>query len=153
MLDAPGGAENLRVGLGCRGESGLVAFVCAIPSPLVYDRTPLESAVEVSLLCVHREWRGRGLTKLLLAELRRRADVADVRCAIFTEARPRYTLPMLRADCYHRPLSVANLVRSGFWELSEQETRMARKLSHLPRGLPRALTHPPGVASLPPCKL
>ena len=142
MLEAPESTHDLRVAIGRQGAPDLVAFVCAVPSPLLLQGTPLE-AVEVSLLCVHRDCRGQGLTKLLLAELRRRAAAAGVRCAIFTEARPRYNLPMLRAGCYHRPLRARALIRSGFWKLSGIEAENAIALSHLPRRLARSLTHPP----------
>ena len=67
MLGAPGASEALRVGLGEVG-AGLVAFVCAVPSELLL-RGEQRDAVEVSLLCVRRDWRGRGLTKLLLQEV------------------------------------------------------------------------------------
>ena len=114
MLDAPGAREELRVGLGCRDEAGLIGFVCAVPCGLLVRGEQVD-AVEVSLLCMHRDWRRRGLTKELILELRRRADAAGIRCAIFTEARPRHTLPLLRAECYHRPLRARALLRYGFW--------------------------------------
>ena len=89
MLDAPEADVSLRVGLGEVGKSGLVAFVCAVPSSLQLLGEQCDAAVEVSLLCVDRAWRGRGLTRMLLAELRRRAEAAGVRHAIFTQPRPR----------------------------------------------------------------
>ena len=120
MLDAPDADANLRVGIGKCGESSLIGFVCAAPCNLHLNMEQ-QSAVEVSLLCVHRDWRGLGLTKLMLFELRKRARLAGLRCSIFTEVRPKYTPPLVRADCHHRPLRARELLRSGFWQLDEQQ--------------------------------
>ena len=159
MLDTPDADEALRVGIGVSNQpDGLVAFVCAVPSSLRLHGE-LHAAVEVSLLCVKRDWRGRGLTKLLLFELRRRAKVAGVHCAVFTEARPKYTLPLLRADCFHRPLQPMALLRCGFWQApftpaGDAKTRRrlraaVRAAAHLPQ--PAMLS--PLAASLPPSSL
>lgn len=113
MLETPGADPNLRVGLGVRGDDELIGFVCAVPSAFMLRGKEQSSAVEVSFLCVRRDWRGQGLTRILLDELRRRCAVADVRCAIFTAAKPRLP-PLLCLECYHCPLDTHSLVRAGF---------------------------------------
>jgi ribosomal protein S18 acetylase RimI-like enzyme len=119
MLEAPGAREELRVGLALRGDHPLLAFVCALPCDLLVggDADDAVGAVEVSLLCVRPEWRGRGLTRALLGELRRRAAEHGVRRAIYTSAAPRGP-PLLRAACYHCPLRPDGLLHSGFWRPS-----------------------------------
>ena len=83
------------------GDGTLVAFVCALPGALrVRGRpTPL-AAAEVSLLSVKHSWRGRGLTPLLLGELRSRA----ARRAAARRARRRRAggAPLACAGCFHR---------------------------------------------------
>ena len=161
MLDAPGVREELRVGLGCRDEPGLIGFVCAVPCGLLVRGEQVD-AVEVSLLCMHRDWRGRGLTKELILELRRRADAAGIRCAIFTEARPRHTLPLLRAECFHRPLRARALLRYGFWrppagdeggDTVEQSRRQLHAAADLASQLPLHASLAPTSARLPACSL
>ena len=121
MLSAPDALEDLRVAIAEPGDSSIVAFVCAVPCPVVLHGKHEPNAVEVSLLCVRRDWRGRGLTRLLLAELRRRAADHGIRCALYTATEPRHRdqRALLTASCFHRPLRPLELLRCGFWQPPE----------------------------------
>ena len=94
------------------GDGTLVAFVCALPGALrVRGRpTPL-AAAEVSLLSVKHSWRGRGLTPLLLGELRSRAAARGLRRAVYTAAQGAGGAPLACAGCFHRPLRPRALLR------------------------------------------
>lgn len=138
MLDWPGAREELRLGLAVRGSDALVGCICAAPSGLQLRGEKLE-ALEVGLLCVHRSWRSRGLTPLMLQELRARAAELGLSSAIYTLAASRGT-PLLCARCFHRPLRLGALRRRGFWVTDEDEDgggsrRYARqRMAPLPRG-------------------
>ena len=119
MLDVPGARQELRIGIGLRGEEDVIGFVAAVPLSLRL-RGEEQPAVEVSLLCVRPEWRGKGLTRLLLEELRRRCAAAGMRCAIYTSARPRRVRPLLIAECFHRPLRARELLAAGFFGEPEE---------------------------------
>ena len=103
------------------GDGTLVAFVCALPGALrVRGRpTPL-AAAEVSLLSVKHSWRGRGLTPLLLGELRSRAAARGLRRAVYTAAQGAGGAPLACAGCFHRPLRPRALLRRGFWQLPDK---------------------------------
>ena len=114
MLSPPGMRDELQVGIGVRGEAQLIGFVAAVPSALRLRGERHQAAVEVSLLCLRRQWRGQGLTRVLLEELRRRCDAAGVQLAVYTASRPRRVRPLLRAACFHRPLLAKALLESAF---------------------------------------
>jgi ribosomal protein S18 acetylase RimI-like enzyme len=120
MLCAPGAREDLRIGVGIKGEEELIGFVCAVPGDFLL-RGERHVAVEVSLLCVDRHWRGCGLAPVLLKELRRRASLAGVKLAIYTTAEPKLLAPLVRAHSFHRPLRPLALLRTGFWQPPEVE--------------------------------
>ncbi len=168
LLHTPGTDRTLQVGIGRMGERELLACVCAIPTTLSTPDGTRKHAIEVSMLCVRRDWRSRGLTRLALAALRVRALARGVECAIFTGARPlpRITAPILSARCYHRPLRARALIKSGFWDLSVErggggveggisyEAAMAAAdamvaLPTLPKGLPNP--HPLRPADVKSC--
>jgi GNAT superfamily N-acetyltransferase len=113
VLEAPEADERLRVGLGMRGDDELVGFVCAVPCQFALEGRA-GGDVEVSLLCLRHDLRGRGITRLLLDELRRRAAVCGVGRAIYTSPVPR-GVPLACADCFHRPLRARALIGAGFW--------------------------------------
>ena len=102
MLSPPGAVEELRVGVGEHDSDELVGFVCAVPTG-VFLGGDHRAAVEVSLLCIRQDWRRKGVASALLHELRRRAELAGVRCAIYTAPKPRLHAPTACAACYHRP--------------------------------------------------
>jgi GNAT superfamily N-acetyltransferase len=114
MLSPPGMRDELQVGIGVRGEAQLIGFVAAVPSALRLRGERHQAAVEVSLLCLRRQWWGQGLTRVLLEELRRRCDAAGVQLAVYTASRPRRVRPLLRAACFHRPLLAKALLESAF---------------------------------------
>ncbi|KAL1500109.1 hypothetical protein AB1Y20_012782 [Prymnesium parvum] len=119
ILGTPGTRAELQLGISCSGE--LVAFVSAIPCTLrVYGKR--HTAVEVTLLCVRRDWRRRGLTPLLLAELRRRGAELGVRDAIYTIALP-LRPAVLRVRTYHLMLQPQRLLECGFWQPSAEELK------------------------------
>ena len=114
MLSPPGAVEELRVGVGEHDSDELVGFVCAVPTG-VFLGGDHRAAVEVSLLCIRQDWRRKGVASALLHELRRRAELAGVRCAIYTAPKPRLHAPTACAACYHRPLRPLELLKSGFF--------------------------------------
>ena len=118
MLCAPGAIDELRVAIAEPDDFSIVAFVCAVPCAFVLDGEERQSAVEVSLLCVRHDWRGKGLTRLLLAELRRRAAEKGIATAIYTAAEPRHRdqFAVLTTCPLHRPLRPLDLLRCGFWQ-------------------------------------
>ena len=144
MLDWPGARAELRLGLAVCGSDALVGCICAAPSELLLRGQKLE-ALEVGLLCVHRSWRSRGLTPLMLRELRVRAAELGLSSAVYTLAASRGT-PLLCARCFHRPLRLGALRRRGFWVTDDDaeggggddrggsRRRARQRLAPLPRG-------------------
>lgn len=131
--------RSVQLGIVERETSLLIGYVCALGCTLHSAREESES-VEVTLLCVRREWRRLGLTKALLLELRRRVLACGVQCAIFTGATSRGAA-LLRVPCYHRPLRPLLLLRSGFWQLPKGDDAkclvMRAAATHRASRLPR----------------
>ena len=126
MLSVPEAREELRIAIGIKGERSIIGFVCAVPCG-IHMKDNAVQAVEVSLLCVHRDWRGRGLTRVLLQELRERAAGCDIHCAMYTSVAPRKR-PLLVCACYHRPLNLRALHRAGFLQPFPDEPGAALRL-------------------------
>lgn len=99
-----------------RPYGALVGYVCALPLALALHGVVRHDAVEVTLLSVRKGWRGQGVARRLLAELRRRGREAGVGLAVYTSAQRRGE-PVLSVRCHHRPLRIRPLVRRGFCEL------------------------------------
>lgn len=140
LLTFPGAHRELCLGASEHGSHELIGFVCAIPSPLLLRGVAhLGDAVEVTLLSVRRSWRGHGIARKLLAELRMRGAAHGIHCAIYTGAERRGQ-PVLTLRCSHRPLRLRELLRMGFCEPLPDVplSRLAAAQPPLPRA-PRAL--------------
>jgi GNAT superfamily N-acetyltransferase len=138
LLTFPGSHRELSLGASEHGSHDLVGFVCAVPSPVLVKGVARD-AVEVTLLSVRQSWRGHGIARKLLAELRVRGAAHGVRCAVYTGAERRGQ-PVLTVRCSHRPLRLRALVRKGFLELPPEVplSRLAAAQPPLPRA-PREL--------------
>ena len=123
MLCAPGAIDELRVAIAEPDDFSIVAFVCCAMRIRARRRREAKCGGG-PLLCVRHDWRGKGLTRLLLAELRRRAAEKGIATAIYTAAEPRHRdrFAVLTTCSLHRPLRPLDLLRCGFWQPPDERT-------------------------------
>ena len=111
ILGWPGARPDWRVGV--RFEGRLIGFVAAMPCALRY-RDDARRAAFVNLLCVHQDWRSRGLAPALIREVTRRVMVAGSTVAAYTRSRPQAMPPLSSSNYRCRPLNIERLARIGY---------------------------------------
>lgn len=87
---------------------------------------------EINYLCVHKDYRTKNLTPILITEVTRRVNLKDKWQAIYTAGRNLPT-PFCRATYYHRSLNPKKLIDVKFSGLGPNQTlAMVKKLYSLP---------------------
>ena len=168
-LTPPGHVPAWHVGVKAAASGRLVAFITGVPATLRVgtatasgeDATATPStqpttlaAAEVNFLCVHKKLRSKRLAPVLIKELTRRINTANVWHAAYTAGVVLPT-PIATARYWHRSLDVRKLVDTGFTCVPPRTTlARAVRLHRLPaepatEGLsPMAAADVEGVAAV-----
>ncbi|CEG48085.1 glycylpeptide n-tetradecanoyltransferase 2 [Plasmopara halstedii] len=119
-LTPPGYHKNWHIGVRSTHNNQLMAFISGIPVRLrVYKE--IMNMAEINFLCVHKRLRERRLAPVLIKEVTRRVNLANVWQAVYTAG---VMLPMPLAQCryFHRSLNPTKLIAVGFSSLSSNMT-------------------------------
>ncbi|KAL7420444.1 glycylpeptide N-tetradecanoyltransferase [Cryptotrichosporon argae] len=126
-LTAPGYLPEWHIGVRVQKTGKLVAFISGIKVELRVRARTFHSA-EINFLCVHKKLRSKRLAPVLIKEVTRRCNLADVWQAIYTAG---VVLPTPFGTCryYHRNLNPPKLVDIGFSPVPRGSTvaRMVRQ--------------------------
>lgn len=136
-LQPPGWRKEWHIGVRVKATGKLVAFISGIASnlKLIKSQTDLKS-VDINFLCVHKKLRKKRLTPVLVKEVTRRVNKADIWHALYTGGA---ILPKPVSTCRyaHRPINWDKLYEVGFSHLPANQTK-AKMIAHY--ALPPAIT-------------
>lgn len=90
----------------------IVGYISSAPVTMRLEDKTLDM-VQITYLCVHKNYRTMNFTPLLITEIKRRANRREVWQAIYT-AQTKIPTPMTKAYYWHRFLNVKRLVQIGF---------------------------------------
>lgn len=129
-LTPPGYQPKWLVGI--RNEKKeLVASITGVPVLTCVENDKIKMA-EINYLCVHKNFREKNLTPILITEVTRRVNLKDKWQAIYTAGRNLPT-PFCRATYFHRSLNPKKLIEVKFSGLGPNQTlAMVKKLYNLP---------------------
>uniref|UniRef100_A0A7R9V3N1 Glycylpeptide N-tetradecanoyltransferase n=1 Tax=Chlamydomonas euryale TaxID=1486919 RepID=A0A7R9V3N1_9CHLO len=130
-LQPPGWQLEWLVGVRVKASKKLVGFISAVPANMRSDEKTVRM-VEINFLCVHKKLRSKRLAPVLIKEITRRVNQADIWQAAYTAG---VLIPKPIATCryWHRSLNPKKLIDVGFSRLAPRMT-LARtiKLYKLP---------------------
>lgn len=136
-LQPPGWRKEWHIGVRVKATGKLVAFISGIASnlKLIKSQTDLKS-VDINFLCVHKKLRKKRLTPVLVKEVTRRVNKADIWHALYTGGA---ILPKPVSTCRyaHRPINWDKLYEVGFSHLPANQTK-AKMIAHY--ALPPTIT-------------
>lgn len=136
-LQPPGWRKEWHIGVRVKTTGKLVAFISGIASnlKLIKSQTDLKS-VDINFLCVHKKLRKKRLTPVLVKEVTRRVNKADIWHALYTGGA---ILPKPVSTCRyaHRPINWDKLYEVGFSHLPANQTK-AKMIAHY--ALPPTIT-------------
>ncbi|BEI80486.1 hypothetical protein CcaverHIS002_0110150 [Cutaneotrichosporon cavernicola] len=143
-LTPPGYYKEWHIGVRVQKTGKLVGFISGIPVELRVRNNTFMNA-EINFLCVHKKLRSKRLAPVLIKEVTRRVNLANIWQAIYT-AGVRIPTPFSTCRYYHRSLNPAKLVDIGFSPLRKGETiaRLVRKYN------PGEQTKTPGFREMVP---
>ncbi|WVQ84211.1 glycylpeptide N-tetradecanoyltransferase [Cryptococcus sp. DSM 104549] len=119
-LTAPGYLPEWHIGVRVQKTGKLVAFISGIKVDLRV-RAKTFSAAEINFLCVHKKLRSKRLAPVLIKEVTRRCNLANVWQAIYTAGVVLPT-PIGTSRYFHRNLNPPKLVDIGFSPLPRGST-------------------------------
>eukprot|EP00887_Chlorella_sp_A99_P007814 scaffold20.g7814.t1 len=124
-LRPPSFRAEWHIGVRVSSTGKLVAFISGIPACVRVGGARL-SCVEINFLCVHKKLRSKRLAPVLIREVTRRVNLANIWQAVYTAG---VLLPKPVAECqyWHRSLNPKKLISIGFSRLAPRMT-MARTL-------------------------
>lgn len=127
-LKSPGWRREWHVGVRATKSRKLVAFISGVPVSLRVREAVFKST-EINFLCVHKKLRSKRLAPVLIAEITRRCNLADIYQAIYTAG---IVLPKPISTCryYHRPLDWVKLYECGFSGLHPGTTKLRQIARH-----------------------
>ena len=111
---------QFHLGVRHKATNSLVAFITGIPATMnVHGRSV--RTVEINFLCVHKRLRSKRLAPVLIKEITRRVNRADIWQAVYTAG---VVLPRPVAQCryFHRSLNPKKLIEVGFSRLGQRMT-------------------------------
>lgn len=119
-LKPPGWKKEWHVGVRVKDTKRLVAFIAGIPLDLELHGKKIKSA-EINFICVHKKLRNKRLAPVLIKEVTRRVNRADIWQAFYTAG---VVLPKPVTVCRytHRPLNWPKLQDVGFSGLPPNKT-------------------------------
>ncbi|CAL8096362.1 unnamed protein product [Calicophoron daubneyi] len=118
VLQRPGWNCYWHIGVRVIKTGKLVSFIAGTPCEIqIYGQ--IRRMSEVSFLCLHKEFRSKRITPLLIQELTRRAHWQGLSQAVYTSVA---FLPKPVTTCryWHRPLNPRKLLECGFMERSPE---------------------------------
>ncbi|CAN3377018.1 hypothetical protein DIURU_002023 [Diutina rugosa] len=122
-LKPPGWRREWHVGVKVKDTGKLVAFISAIPVNLHLNSTNTDiPSVEINFLCVHKKLRAKRLAPVLIKEITRRVNQANIWQALYT-AGVVLPSPVSTARYAHRPINWGKLNDVGFSHLPANQTR------------------------------
>ncbi|GFZ50470.1 Glycylpeptide N-tetradecanoyltransferase [Saitozyma sp. JCM 24511] len=126
-LTAPGYLPQWHIGVRVAKTGKLVAFISGIKVDIRVRAKTFESA-EINFLCVHKKLRSKRLAPVLIKEVTRQCNLANVWQAIYTAGVVLPT-PFGTSRYFHRNLNPPKLVDIGFAHLPRTSTisRMVRQ--------------------------
>lgn len=130
-LKPPGWRSDWHVGIRSCTKKKLLAFISAVPVRMrVFDKEI--NMVEINFLCVHKKLRSKGLAPVLISEITRRSNLANIWQAIYT-AGVLLPKPVSSVHYFHRSLNPQKLIECGFSQLGPRMTmKRTLKLNQLP---------------------
>ncbi|KAK4687496.1 glycylpeptide N-tetradecanoyltransferase, partial [Tremellales sp. Uapishka_1] len=153
VLTTPGYVPEWHVGVRVAKTGKLIAFISGIKIELRV-RSKVFDAAEINFLCVHKKLRSKRLAPVLIKEVTRKCNLANVWQAIYTAGAVLPT-PFGVSRYYHRNLNPPKLVDIGFSPLPRSMTiaRLVKQYSlpshpRLPGFREMVLADVPQVASL-----
>ncbi|WVF69076.1 glycylpeptide N-tetradecanoyltransferase [Kwoniella sp. CBS 6097] len=119
-LTAPGYHPDWHIGVRVQKTGKLIAFISGIMIELRVRGKTFEAA-DINFLCVHKRLRSKRLTPVLIKEVTRRVNLANIWQAIYTAG---VVLPTPIGTCryFHRNLNPPKLVDIGFSPLPRSMT-------------------------------
>ncbi|KAK8864148.1 glycylpeptide N-tetradecanoyltransferase [Kwoniella newhampshirensis] len=119
-LTAPGYVPDWHIGVRVQKTGKLIAFISGIKVE-IRVRSKTFDAAEVNFICVHKKLRSKRLAPVLIKEVTRRINLANVWQAIYTAG---VVLPTPIGTCryFHRNLNPPKLVDIGFSPLPRSMT-------------------------------
>ncbi|WVR06681.1 glycylpeptide N-tetradecanoyltransferase [Kwoniella sp. DSM 27419] len=119
-LTAPGYHPDWHIGVRVQKTGKLIAFISGIKIEMRVRGKTFDSA-DINFLCVHKKLRSKRLTPVLIKEVTRRVNLANVWQAIYTAG---VVLPTPIGTCryFHRNLNPPKLVDIGFSPLPRSMT-------------------------------
>jgi len=108
-----------------------VASITGVPVTTLVEADKIKMA-EINFLCVHKNYRVKKMTPLLISEVTRRVNLRDKWQAIYTSGKTLPT-PFTRATYYHRSINPKKLIEVKFSALGPNQTMaMVKKLYNIP---------------------
>ncbi|WWD18827.1 glycylpeptide N-tetradecanoyltransferase [Kwoniella shandongensis] len=119
-LTAPGYVPDWHIGVRVQKTGKLIGFISGIKVE-IRVRSKTFDAAEINFICVHKKLRSRRLAPVLIKEVTRRVNLANVWQAIYTAG---VVLPTPIGTCryFHRNLNPPKLVDIGFSPLPRSMT-------------------------------
>ena len=109
ILNHPDGKPDWNCGI--VSDTKLVGFIAAIPIHIYVDEIKYKS-VAINFLCVHSDFRGEKLSKLLIQEITERVKKCGITQAVYTSCNKQNAI----AECryWHYPLNPSKLLDIKF---------------------------------------
>lgn len=119
-LKPPGWKRDWHVGVRVKNTNRLIAFISAIPVTLQVRGQKIKS-VEINFLCIHKKLRSKRLAPILIKEITRRVNKANIWQALYSAGT---LLPSPISTCRysHKPLNWPKLFEVGFTALPSGAT-------------------------------
>jgi hypothetical protein len=120
-LTSPGYHPELHIGVMSAKSKKLVAFISATPADVRVNSTTISMA-EINFLCIHKKFRSKSLSQVLIKEITRRGSHINVNQAVYESGLIMPGAPVSTCRNYHRILKPRRTIEMGFSPMTHSLT-------------------------------
>jgi len=122
-LTPPGYVPDLNVAIwhNTPFEKILVGYINAVPATIRVDKNVVPMVI-ADFLCIHKDYRNKRLTPIIMQELIRRTNLHGIKQAVATCGKQFQAAPIGSFKFYHRPINIKRLLDANYWYLEDSQT-------------------------------